>query len=54
MIWYIYDFRQSDYVLTLIPKPIGVIHWYFDIQPMEVIHWYFDTQSQGYSVTIVI
>ena len=32
MISYIYDYGQSDYELILIPKPIGVIHKYFDTQ----------------------
>ena len=44
---YIYDYGQSDYELilipsqwglfidTLIPKPMGVIHWYSNIQTNE-------------------
>ena len=72
-LWFhINDYEQSDYefilipsqwglfIGTLIPKPMGVIHWYSDAQPMGglligilipkpmgVIHWYSDTQSMG-------
>ena len=28
----IYDYGQIDYELILIPKPMGVIHWYSDTQ----------------------
>ena len=56
--WIRYNFvRNYDFIymimnkltmnLFLIPKPIGVIHWYSDTQPMEVIHWYSNTQTNG-------
>ena len=53
MISYIYDYGQIDYELILIPKLMGVIHWYSDTQPMGVIHWYSDTQTnEGYSLVL--
>ena len=51
---YIYDFRQSDYVLTLIPSQWGLFIGTLIPKPMGVIHWYSDVQSREYSVTIVI
>ena len=61
----IYDYGQIDYELILIPnqwgsfigilipKPMGVIHWYSDTQPMGVIHCYSDTQTnEGYSLVL--
>ena len=41
------------FIGTLIPKPIGVIHWYSDTQINGVIHWYSNTQTNGgYSLVL--
>ena len=48
-----YPNQWGLFIGTLIPKPMGVIHWYSDIQSMGVIHWYFDTQTNaGYSLVL--
>ena len=47
MSWFWYPNQWGLFIGILIPKLMGVIHWYSDTQPMGVIHWYFDTQTNG-------
>ena len=47
MNWLWYPNQWGLFIGTLIPKPMGIIHWYSDTQPMRVIHWYSDTQTNG-------
>ena len=46
-------FRQFDYVLTLISSQWGLFIGTLILKPMGVIHWYFDTQTNGvYSLAL--
>ena len=53
MNWFWYPNQWGLFIGILIPKPMGVIHWYSDTQPMEVIYWYSNTQTNGgYSLVL--
>ena len=54
MSWLWYPNQWWLFIGTLIPKSMGVVHWYSDTQPMEVIHWYSNTQINGGGYSLVL
>ena len=47
MMLYIYDYGQSDYELILIPSQWGLFIGTLIPKPMGIVHWYSDTQTNG-------